>query len=91
MGYSAPLEMRAMDSDSDSNRSRKSGSSVLMQIPMNGPQIGNLPATLPPSYANAMMLANQAHANGDVTNHNQRFGGPSHSSGNPNEFFVDVM
>lgn len=37
-GFSAPLEMRAIDSDSESNRSRKSGGSVRMQqMPMVHP------------------------------------------------------
>jgi len=97
MGFIAPLEMRAMDSDSESNRSKKSGSSVLMQMPghrqfsPSAPAVGSLPP-VPPSYANHMMLSQgQGHGNGD-TNHNQNYGGPSHgSSGNQNEFFVDVM
>ena len=86
------MELRSIDSDSGSNRSKKSGSSVLMQMSMqapNGMPMGNLPP-VPPSYANHMMINNPNQSNGDVTNHNnQNF--RSNPSGNPNEFFVDVM
>ncbi|ODN02436.1 Segment polarity protein dishevelled DVL-3 [Orchesella cincta] len=48
-GFTAPLEMRAIDSDSESNRSKKSGSSVLMQqMPMVHPAHHHSHMQLPP-------------------------------------------
>jgi hypothetical protein len=85
LGFAAPLEMRSIDSDSESNRSKKSGSSVLMQK-MSQPPIHGQQQQQPlvgPSYVN--------HTNGDTANHNNQNFRSGSASNNPNEFFIDVM
>jgi len=78
LGFSAPPEIRSIDSDSGSNRSKKSGSSVRQQV---HPPHAHHP-NMGPAYAN--------HSNGDSTNHASNFHSGS-TSAKPNEFFIDVM
>jgi segment polarity protein dishevelled len=86
-GFSAPLEMRSIDSDSESNRSKRSGSSVLMQMQSSngGPSYGNAP-TVPQMFPHQGMMSNN-HQSGDMNSHNNQIF-RTNPSGNPNELFV---
>jgi hypothetical protein len=82
LGFAAPEGIRSIDSDSnESNRSKKSGASVLQQIhpPHHHPGVG-------PSYMN-----HPNSGNGDANNHNSNFHNNGSSSTKPSEFFIDVM
>lgn len=84
LGFSAPPEIRSIDSDSGSNRSKKSGSSVLQQQLVHPPHSHNMMPGGGPSYVN--------HANGDSNNHNNpNFHSGPPASNKPSEFFIDVM
>jgi len=99
-GFSAPLEMRAIDSDSDSQRSKRSGGSVLnvMQQQMvkvsqmhSHTMMGSQQSQLIGPHPSSPGLPGYSNpsTNGDLLNHNG--GRVGTTTNNPNEFFVDVM
>ena len=90
LGFTAPLEIRSIDSDSGgSNRSKKSEASVRKQQMPIKPGGGQ---PLPPSIHQFpdLMTAN-GMGNNSSPNHNQNYRSNPPPQGKPNEFFVDVM